>query len=36
MTISFDTTNAQRMKFNTPFYITTYNIYSLHVYLHSK
>ena len=32
MTISFDTTDAQRMKFNTPFQITTDNIYSLHFY----
>ena len=30
MTIRFDTTDAQRMKFNTPFQITIYNIYSLH------
>ena len=29
MTIRFDTTDAQRMKFNTPFQITIYNIYSL-------
>ena len=32
MTIRFDTTDAQRMKFNTPFQITIYNMYSLHFY----
>ena len=32
MTIRFDTTDAQRMKFNTPFQITIYNIHSLHFY----
>ena len=32
MTIRFDATDAQRIKFNTPFYLTTYNIYSLHFF----
>ena len=36
MTIRFDTTDAQRMKFNTPFQITIYSIYSLHFYFFSK
>ena len=35
MTIKFDTTDAQRMKFNTPFQITIYNIYSLDFYFFS-
>ena len=30
MTIRFDTTDAQRVKFYTPYHITIYNIYSLH------
>ena len=33
MTIKSDTTDAQLIKFNTPFHITTYNIYSLHFYI---
>ena len=32
MTIRFDTTDAQRMKFNTPFHIAIYNIYNLHFF----
>ena len=35
MTIRFDITDVQRMKFNTPFQITIYNIYSLHFYFFS-
>ena len=29
MTIRFDTTDAQRMEFNTPFQITIYNNYMM-------
>ena len=35
MTVRFDTTDAHRMKFNTPFQIIIYNIYSLHFYFFS-
>ena len=36
MTIWFDTTDVQRIKFNTTFYITKYNIYSSHFIIFSE